>query len=108
MSAQNVAFTFASLSELDNGVVAREMDAELRRVGLDCYERPGDDRTRKVNLQIELKPRADLTGALEDVAITFQTKSTIPTRTTTTYKARGKKTGQLVFTEFYPSEGETE
>jgi len=48
--------TAGSLKHLDRGAAGVSLDHAIARAVKDCIDRPGDDRARKITLQIEIKP----------------------------------------------------
>jgi len=94
------ALDLASLMEqLDGGRVAEAFDAELRRVVMDCEDRPADDKERKVVLTFQIKPVVDDSGHLDEVKGRFQVTSTVPRRRSKIYSFGARKNGVLVFND---------
>jgi len=93
-----------SLHDLDGGRPAAAFLQRLTQAVRDCQDRPGDDRHRKVVMQVELWPVADHdeeTQAvyLAGVKVAFQFKTTIPTQQTRDYTMAATHQGLLQFNE---------
>lgn len=56
------ALKLDTLAELAHGKVGVAFDREIKAMGRDCVDRPGDDRARIVTLTITLKPTAVTEG----------------------------------------------
>jgi hypothetical protein len=50
------ALNAETLSHLDSGRASAALDQALKKAVLDCLDRPGDDRPRKITLCLEVKP----------------------------------------------------
>lgn len=53
---QLFALTASTLSKLDRGSAAAALDLAISRAVRDCLDRPGEDRPRKITLQIDVVP----------------------------------------------------
>jgi len=86
-----------TLSKLDDEKVMKALAAHLRRASLDCHDRPGDSKPRKVTMEISLVPvlAEDLT--CDEVKSQIQIKSTLPAHRTKIYSFGLKASGALVF-----------
>lgn len=62
----------ATLPMIRDGLVARELDAELAKVYQDCIERPDMKKPRVVTLQIVVKPGEVDHGRLLDASTEFR------------------------------------
>ena len=95
--------TLASLMEkLDGGRVAMAFQAELKRCIADCDDRPGDDKDRKVVIELKLNPITDEQGHLQEVKGKFHIKSSVPNRRSKPYSfglRRSKAGPSLVFND---------
>lgn len=90
----------ASLMEqLDGGRVHEAFMAELRRVSIDCEDRPADDKVRKVSLELQLVPVCDDSGQLDSLSGKFHVTSTVPKRRSKSYSFGFRKGGRLVFND---------
>lgn len=77
--------TLADLARFDGERIGVAMEQAMRRVADDIYDRPGEDRPRKVVLEMALVPVCDDGGNCEDVKFQIQVKDTIPTRKSKVY-----------------------
>ena len=96
-----IELTLASLKELDFGKVQAEWQNLLEFAVRDCWERPHDDKTRKVLLQFEVEPISDghdCTG----VNSRFKLKASVPDRQSRDYQLGITKQGHLYFQEDSP------
>lgn len=97
-----VELSLKSLEELDDGRVATAFIHELKRVVLDCMDRPGDATARKVNLEFTLKPIIADDGQCESAEGDFKIKSKVPDRKTKTYSFNVNKKGHLIYSSNSP------
>ena len=51
-----------SMADLSHGAVGVAVDKLIRQAIRDCIDRPGDDRARKLTVQIEFTPTAHIDG----------------------------------------------
>lgn len=91
-----IYFSLNKLGQLDGGRVAEAFAQAMKRVVLDCEDRPGDDKARKVILQGEITPIVGQGGVCEGVNIEFQIQDKLPTRKSRSY-AMGVKSGGKIF-----------
>lgn len=90
----------ASLMDaLDGGRIHEAFMAELRRVAMDCEDRPGDDKVRRVSLELNLTPVVDEQGRLDSLSGKFHVTSTVPKRRSKSYSFRFRQGGRLVFND---------
>lgn len=89
----------ALMEDLDSGRIHEAFAAELRRVVLDCDDRPADGKARKVLLQLDVVPVIDDQGNLDSVKGAFQIKSTVPQRRSKVYSFGVREGGKLVFND---------
>lgn len=97
-----VELSLKSLEELDDGRVAAAFICELKRVVLDCMDRPGDTNPRKVAMEFTLKPIVDEAGMCESAEGDFKIKSKVPDRKTKTYSFNVNKRGHLIYSSNSP------
>ena len=97
-----VELTLSSLQELDDGRVAMAFVHELKRVVLDCMDRPGDQSARSVVLAFSLKPVIADDGSCEAADGEFKIKSTVPERKSKTYSFNVNKKGHLIYSQSSP------
>jgi len=89
----------ALMEDLDGGRISEAFMTELRRVALDCDDRPADDKARKVTLELQITPVCDEHGCLDTVRGKFHVKSTVPQRRSRSYDFAYRAGGQLVFND---------
>jgi hypothetical protein len=94
---ERVELTLSSLGDLDQGKTMLAFQAELKRIILDCLNRPNDKKVRKLSLILTLKPEADETGDCTGVIGNFDIKATLPPRSTRMYDFGVTKAGQAYF-----------
>lgn len=92
--------SLGSLMEaLDGGRIHEAFMAELRRVAMDCEDRPADDKVRKVSLELQITPICDEHGQLESLSGKFHVTSSVPKRRSKSYSFGFRKGGRLVFND---------
>jgi hypothetical protein len=89
----------ALMEELDGGRIHEAFMAELKRVALDCEDRPGDDKVRKVSLELHVEPVIAEDGQLDSLSGKFHVTSTVPKRRSKAYSFGFRKGGRLVFND---------
>jgi hypothetical protein len=88
-----------NLTHLDGGRIVEALQQALKRAALDCEDRPGESKTRVVNLQFEFAPRIDSDGVFDTVDMKAQVKETFPTRKSRKYNLGYRKGGMLTFND---------
>lgn len=86
-----------TLGAIQQGTVAIMVDTHLRRIGADCYDRPGDPKARVVTIQIEMIPVLDTRGNCDKVATQIQVASKVPTHRTAPMSMRLGENGQVAY-----------
>lgn len=66
----------ATLAEIRDGILAHQLDAELVKIHVDCVDRPGLKKARKVKLEISFIPQGD--DPLDGVEVEFTVTSSLP------------------------------
>lgn len=94
--------TLDSLEKLDMGKANEGFALHLKRAALDCMDRPGDDKERKVVLEIAVKPLMLPDGSCDEVKAQIQVFSKIPNHRTKVYSFGLRRNGSLVFSEDSP------
>lgn len=98
-----VELNLQSLNDLDDGRVATGFVHELKRVVLDCMDRPGDKAVRQVSLVFNLTPVIDPeTGDCEGAHGEFRIQSKTPERKSKTYSFGLNKKGHLSYSSESP------
>lgn len=94
-----VELNLKSLDELDEGRVATAFVHELKRVVLDCMDRPGDKSARNVSLVFKLTPVIADDGSCESANGEFAIHSSTPKRKSKTYNFAVNKKGHLGYSQ---------
>lgn len=91
--------TLENLQQLDGGRICEAFNQAIKRAAVDCIDRPGETKERKVNLQIGIKPIMEDDGDATTVKYAFEVKDTIPTRKSKVYEASLQRNGTLIFND---------
>lgn len=95
-------FDLSSLVDLDGGRIREAVEQAVRRCQVDCADRPGVSRARKVLLEIHLVPVTD-DGECTGVNVQFQVKDTAPKRESKVYNM-ALTPGGLVVNDLSPED----
>lgn len=95
-------FKVSSLSDVDNGRLARAIELQVRRVIDDCRDRAGLKTARKVAIEFMFSPIADETGDLMSAAFNYRIATTIPPQQREGLSFDVQKNGALLFSVFAP------
>jgi hypothetical protein len=95
-------FDLSELDVLDGGRVSVAFAQALARAVADCEDRPGEDKARKILLQMEIVPVKDEEGRCDGVTAAFQVKDNIPTRKSKVYSFGLKAGGRLYYSDENP------
>lgn len=85
--------------ELEGGRVGAAFDLELKRIVQDCEDRPGDDKPRKVTIELTIEPVKDESGFCEQVWGRVHVSSSVPKRKTKPISFGVRRGGMLVFND---------
>ncbi|MGA2035378.1 MAG: hypothetical protein ABSG68_24285 [Thermoguttaceae bacterium] len=99
--------TLANIGELDNGLALETFQTALKRAVKDCLDRPGDKRARKVTLQMNVTPVAQIQGNAIDcdgAKGVFLCKCRIPDYETREVDFGVQQTGDLLFNPDSPND----
>lgn len=96
------ALTLDSLKHLDLGKADAGFKTHLERAARDCMDRPGDDKKRKVILEIAMEPLMLPDGTCDEVKAQIQITSKIPSHRTRVYSFGLRRNGTLTFNEDSP------
>lgn len=88
--------TIHTLGNLDDAKTGVAFATHLKRAADDCYDRPVDNRPRKVTIQIELVPVPEANGDCGEVNADVKITSTIPPHQTKTLSLGLRHNGMLV------------
>jgi hypothetical protein len=94
-----VELNLTNLNDLDEGRVATAFVHELKRVVLDCMDRPGDKSARTVSLVFKLAPVIADDGSCESANGEFAIHSATPKRKSKTYNFSVNKRGHLGYSQ---------
>jgi hypothetical protein len=94
--------TLESLRQLDMGKVHEAFQLHLKRAVVDCLDRPGDDKPRKVLMEVTIVPETDDTGDCYDVKTQIHVSSVVPKHRTKVYSMAPRRNGSLAFNEDSP------
>lgn len=90
-------FTLDSMTDLDGGKASEAFDLHVLRAAMDCLDRPGDTKPRKVKLEVSLVPVIEADGTCDRVNVQIHASSAVPTHRTRAYSFGLRRGGQLVF-----------
>lgn len=91
------SLTIETLASMDGGRIGTAMELALKRIAADMDDRPGDDRPRKVTLEVAAVPVVAEDGLIDGAKLQVQVKETVPTRKSKVYDVGVRKGGMLVF-----------
>lgn len=94
-------FDLAALARMDDGRIAETLNQAIRRVRLDCEDRPALDAARKIKLTISIVPNADDAGNLDSVSVGFDIDEALPKRSSKNYMMVPRQ-GALLFNDLAP------
>lgn len=94
-------FTLGALARMDDGRIAETFNQAIRRVRLDCEDRPALEAARKIKLTISITPSADDQGNLETVTVGFDLDESLPKRSSKNYHMVPRR-GALMFNDLAP------
>jgi len=94
--------TIQNFEHLDGGKAALSFNAHIQRVAMDCMDRPGDPRARKVTLSVDLTPVLGEDGSADEVKMKFHVKSSVPDHKSKVYSLGMRMNGVLIFNEDSP------
>lgn len=89
---------------LEGGRVGAAFEMELKRVVMDCEDRPGDLKPRKVTIELVIEPYSDQSGVCENVWGRINVGSSVPKRKTKPISFGVRRGGMLVFNDLSESD----
>ena len=95
------ALTLENLEHLDFGIAREAFNQQVKRVAMDCLDRPGCLEPRKVTLEIVVRPVKEQTTC-EHVDVQVKVRSSIPEYHTQLYDMKVRANGIFVFSEDSP------
>lgn len=99
--------TLDTIKHLQGGAIAEAWQQELRKLVLDCEDRPGVKKPREIKLTITVVPEVGEAGGLESVDLDFHVEHKVPKRQSRSFNldVRKSKDGQqLVFNDLSPDD----
>lgn len=107
MSNQGLfALKAETLSHLDMGRASAALDQAIKKAVLDCLDRPGDDRPRKVTMTLELKPVMEVVNqsiTCEGCTGQYAVRLRTPDWSSNKLDFGVRQNGTLVFNEHSPA-----
>jgi len=95
MPIELTQLSLSSLEQLDGRIEAL-FQKHLAFLSSDCMNRPGDKTPRKLSLELSIVPQTDpATGECDDVFVSIEAKSKVPTYKTKEYPLRVSRGGLL-------------
>lgn len=79
MQTQVAELKMENLAEIDEGLLAGSVNANICEIIRDMIDRPADDRTRKLTIELSFTP-GHHGGDLDRVKLEYKSKATIPSR----------------------------
>ena len=95
------ALTLENLEHLDFGIAREAFNQQIKRVAMDCLDRPGCTDLRKVTLEVVVRPVKEQTTC-EHVDVRVKVRSSIPEYHTQPYNMKVRANGFFVFSEDSP------
>lgn len=95
-------FMLGTLATMDDGRINAAFNAALKRVEMDCHDRPGVKTARKIEIVMLVEPVAD-EGELDSVNVSFVIKDNVPKRQSKAYNMRAER-GGLIYNEVSPED----
>lgn len=92
-----------TLKEIDGGKIQEALNLHLRRVSLDCKDRPADGTARTVTMTIKMVPDMDPDGSCDRCKMTVEFGSKIPGHRTRAIEIGLKANGTPVFNPDSPT-----
>lgn len=97
-------FNLANLAYVSDGRINAIVKRHIERAILDCEDRPGDKKPRKVTLDLLVTPVVLQDGAVTDVNIEVEVSSRIPKHISPTINCMIKHGGKAVFNDMSESD----
>lgn len=90
-------FDLANLATIDGGRIAIAFEQALKRVAMDCDDRPGEKKDRTITLQLAVAPKLDVDGLAEECDVQITVSDSVPKRKSKVYNMSMRKGGHLLF-----------
>lgn len=92
-------FSLKSLAAMDGERIGLAFEQALKRVVMDCEDRPGESKERTISLTLAVKPRQDASGFCDDCNVQILVSDSVPKRKSKVYNMSVRKGGHLVFND---------
>ena len=102
MSKDLKVFSIRELHQIDAGELEKDFESQLRMLVVDCMQRPGIGKVRKLTLDIEITPDKKSDGTCDDVYVECFTHSRCPNRPVRPYRMAANIRGNLKFQPSQP------
>jgi len=90
-------FDLGNLATIDGGRIAIAFEQALKRVAIDCDDRPGEKKVRTINLQLAIAPKLDADGLADECDVQITVSDNVPKRKSKVYNMSMRKGGHLMF-----------
>lgn len=97
-------FTLANLCKLDDGKAERAFLLLCNRAAKDCLDRPGENKSRKILLEVTIAPVMNQDGTADEVTAQLSARSKTPDYKTRQYSFGLRANGIMVFSEDSPAD----
>ena len=94
-----------TLAQLDHGRAAAALNTAIRQAVQDCLNRPGEDRARKVTMELDIKPVSDVIQneiTCEGATGMYKVRVRVPDWESSRLDFGVRQNGDLVFSENSP------
>jgi hypothetical protein len=95
------ALSLENLERLDFGIARETFDQQIKRIALDCLDRPESTDPRKVIMEVIVRPIKEQ-KTCEHVDVQIKVKSSIPEYHTKVYDMKMRANGLIIFNEDSP------
>lgn len=90
-------FNLKTLHQLGDGVLEQDFEATLAGLVKDCLARPGISKKRQVSIVVDVLPKPNQDGTVDDVIVAVQVASKSPARVVQPYVMRATVHGGLKY-----------
>ncbi len=87
------------LADFADGTVDAAFAQHVKRAIVDCEDRPGDKKPRKVTITANIVPVVMQDGAVTDVCVDCEVSSTVPKHVSKSVECRIKQGGRAIFND---------
>lgn len=91
--------TLENLQHIADGSVSMAFQRHIARAVEDCEDRPGDKKSRKVTLELEIVPVQLQDGSVTEVSMEAKVKSSVPAHVSRPIECKVKQGGKAVFND---------